>query len=396
MKVGFLSTYPPQRCGIATYTEALVSALKPLRADVVVFSEVTPAVAADEPEDCQRVFVRRRDWSANVLDAVCAAGVDLLHVQHAPDIFGMDRRLLRLLADLRARGVASVVTLHTVHTPISAAVEGAFGTSRFHRELAAVCDALLVHGEATMADALRLQGVPADKVTVIPHGTAILNVPSRSESRAKLGLPANGALFLYFGFIRVQKNIHTIIKAFYRVRKEKRDAKLLIVGSVQGGAWFNRWYLAYCRRLVRRLKLTDSVELQDRFASANEIPMLYGAADVVLLPYAQRYGSASGVVHSALGANRLVLCSSSPKFAEIRDAVDPYLIAPTFDAKAWASRLVELTSDEEKAAQLIQKLASLAAATSWPVVAGLHQKLYERLVKAKRAAAPLETTALNR
>jgi glycosyltransferase involved in cell wall biosynthesis len=384
IRLCFVSTYSPQRCGIATYTAALAEAISRASGETPsVLAEIGAAEGAANGVHSLPVFERRGDYVPALVAAARQTGVRLIHVEHAPDILGIDERLPRLLEQLRAIGVVTVVTLHTVHTPASGALERRFGVKRFHRRLGQTADAIVVHGDRQMADELVRQGVPADKVHVIAHGTTVHVPPGRTESRHRLGLPADGPLLLYFGFIHIQKNVHTILRALARLRRSSPDVHLLIAGSIQNRAWYNRLYWWVCQRLMSRPALLGRVTAREGFVAAEDIPYLYGAADLVLLPYAQGYGSASGVVHSALGAGRLMLCSIGPKFLEIGERLSPDMLVPAHDPEAWARRIEALLGDEAERHALTDRVTAYAQATAWPQVARQHLDLYERLGRAR-------------
>ena len=61
--------------------------------------------------------------------------------------------------------------------------------------------------------------------------------------------------------------------------------------------------------------------IRDEYVAPDQVPFIYGASDVILLPHAQTYGSASGVFHQAIGASKPVLCAIGPKFVEAREAL---------------------------------------------------------------------------
>jgi glycosyltransferase involved in cell wall biosynthesis len=164
------------------------------------------------------------------------------------------------------------------------------------------------------------------------------------------------------------------------------DVRLIVAGSIQNRGWYNRLYHRICRRLASVPGLAARVEWREGFVPPDEVAGLFGAVDLVLLPHAQCYGSASGVVHRALGAGRLVLCSRSAKFAEIGQHVSPDLTVATLDARAWAARIEQLLRDEAERHALSIRVRTYADQTAWPRVAAQHLLLYERLRSARAAA----------
>lgn len=381
-----MSTYPPQRCGVATYTADLARALAGQGTPVVVLSEYGAADGTVEGVASRPTWHRRMDWVAPVLAATQAAGADTLHLQHTPDTLGWDDRVPRLFAGCAQRGIASAITLHTVHTVASGFVEGRLRPARHHGRLAAMAGAVVVHGTAGQADTLRRHGVPDETIVVIPHGTPELRPPVQAESRARLGLAQSGPLLLYFGFVHVFKNLHTVIRAMAMLAPLLPDVRLIVAGSLQNRGWYNRLYLRICRRMTSALGLAARVEWREGFVPTDEVAALFGAADLVLLPHAQYYGSASGVVHRALGAGTLVLCSRSAKFAEIGQHVSPDLRVATYDPRAWAARIEHLLQDVAERQALSARARAYAEQTSWPRVAAHHLSLYERLRSATAAA----------
>jgi glycosyltransferase involved in cell wall biosynthesis len=383
MRICYVSSYPPQLCGIAAYTASLSAGVRSAGEDddePFVLSEYGAFDGRDHGVVSLPTFRRSEDYSLSVAARASALGAQVVHVQHSADIFGTDDRLLRLLALLRGRGIRSVVTFHSVHSFWTGALERKFGIARFQRSVGELADAVVVHAVRGMEEELLAEGVRREKIHVIPHGTEPIDAPSQSEARRLLRLSGDGPLFLYFGFVHPQKGVHTVLLAMERLVRLEPRARLCIAGHVQNPSGVNRAYAAMLRSMAKSPRVAGRVIFRPGFASDVDTRALYRAADVVLLPYWQEYGSASGVAHQALGAGRLVLCSRSPKFAEIAESIDPDLIVPTYSARAWAEAMVCLLRDSSRRERLAEKAARFARETSWQNIGRRHLALYGTLV----------------
>ena len=311
---------------------------------------------------------------------------DVLHIQHAPSFFGMDGRIGELCRLVRRSGVKTAVTLHTVHSARSAAVERLFAYRRCYESLAAHCDAVIVHQRPVAFDSLVSAGVLPSRIEVIPHGTERVELPSSEEVRASMAHAATGPILLAFGFIHPQKNLHTLIAAMYLLARRGLRPRLLVVGSLQNGRWFNQAYLVALRRMVRRFGLQDSVELHVGYVSDQKVLEYFASADLVLLPHWQGYGSASGVLHTALAAHKLVMVSTSPKFADVAHLLGPEFCAPAYSAKRWAQRIESVLASESVQRAATSRLIEYAKSTRWECIAHRTAGLYEKMTMSQGAA----------
>jgi glycosyltransferase involved in cell wall biosynthesis len=382
MRIAICSTFPPQRCGLASYTHSLAVELGRQGHHVLIAAERADncAHANHGPVSAQRVWDRRTDWVGDIVDALAPHRPDVIHIQHSPGVFGLDERLGELCRRLRHAGAATVVTLHTVHTIRSAYLERLFDVRKFYRSLADHCDATIIHQAHTALESLRRNGLSSDQIAVIPHGTSMLERPSQRSARARLGLSSDERVLLLFGFIHPQKNLAPIIRAMHRM-SEADSVRLLVVGSLQNAAWYNMLYLKALERLAKPNGHPSRVEFRIGFVPDAEVPWYFAASDLVLLPHWQGYGSASGVLHTSLAAGRPVMVSQSPKFGDIASLVGPAFCVPPRGIDAWAVRLDAVLSNPDVLSEASRRLAGYAEETSWDNVTRKTSLLYEQVLQ---------------
>jgi len=375
MRVAIVSNYPPAECGIANYTHQLVTALHERAPDVDIRLVAEELPGETSTAAVRRVWNRKTEYPRPILECIEALAPDVVHIQHGLSIFGHDPRLPMLIFALRARGIRTVVTLHSVYTTRQARA--------YHRKLAHHGATLIAHQRVGGSELLRTHGVPADQLVVIPHGTPRLETMSRAAARDQLGLPQDATLVLFFGFIYYSKGVHTALAAFDRAA---HDARFLVAGRLRRNSYFGDSVYAWW--LERKLRRNARVIYRPGFIPVDDKPAYYAAADLVVLPHRQAYGSASGVLHEALAARRPIACSDGPKFAELVERLAPVVpeaCPRAGDVAGWQRAIERLLGDDTARARSAEVIATLADETSWGRSAEAHAVLYRRL--ALRAAA---------
>ncbi len=234
VRFGVLSTYPPTQCGIATFTQALVTHLHGIGTQAGVVR-----IVDDIEDQCPPVS---HQWVANTpwgtYDAARALDrYDVALVQHEYGIFGgLDGRdVLDVVARLH---IPVVTVLHTVLTK---------PTAHQHEVLAQLCTAssLLV----TMTETARQRliagwDVAPDRVTVIAHG-AEHNLTLGSEHVA-LSRPPR---ILTWGLLGEGKGIEWALRALARLADLSALPEYYVVGQTHPRV-LEREGEAYRTRLV--------------------------------------------------------------------------------------------------------------------------------------------------
>jgi glycosyltransferase involved in cell wall biosynthesis len=243
------------------------------------------------------------------------------------------------------------------------------------RRLFGSMDAVIAHSEHG-ADRLREQvGLDADRVHVIPHGAFdyLTQLPEEKPLPPELE-GAEGPVILFFGLLRPYKGLDVLLEAFSQVE----GAELWIVGNP-------RMDVEPLRRAASAAP--GRIRFVTRFVEDAEIPAVFRAADLVVLPYLD--AEHSGVLYTGLAFGKPLVLSEVGGFPEVAETGAARLVPPG-DTAALSAALSELIADATARAELAQASREAAAGPySWDEVARRTLSLYEDLL----AASPGRTAS---
>jgi glycosyltransferase involved in cell wall biosynthesis len=378
MRIALVAPHSASQNGIGNYTARLIEELRlqDPRCSIIAPDDLLPGKSWQEPGDW-----RGRElppyWPSVLLEAIDAAHPQVVHIQFGLYI-GHGHDLTRFLAELRARRIPCVVTLHCVWPPTILRRWPA----HFYRLLAANVEQVIVHQRAGTLTLLQEHGIPTDRIAVIPHGTWT------SEDIAPAEIPdtmdmAGRRVVLFVGNIFRRKGLHIVIQAFPAVVQRIPEACLLVVGNERTNNFLDRLYRLWLHARMRPGLKEGWLIRRAEYVPNDELWARITAAEVAVFPYLRRYGSASGIFHRVLAAGRPALCSNVPTFAEAIDAWGESLIdlfPPPGDVGAWSRALIRILSDEPFRRRAMEVSTILGRETSWPLVAREHLQLYRSLL----------------
>ncbi|MGA7743656.1 MAG: glycosyltransferase [Polyangia bacterium] len=386
MKIAHLSTFWPIGYGLSLYTDLLIQGMRahrPLRHTIL--AEIGSAPAQTDAYECIPCYRRDEDYVEPIAAAAAVARPDVLIVQYAPDLFGHDNRLPRLLARLREMGVRPVVNVHSVYPEAwRSGYRPGRSAAAFDRAMAEHASLITVHSPRMKHD-LITRGVAPDLIAVVPHGSRILPEGDVAASRARLQIPQGAKVILFFGFLWLGKGIEFLLDVFRGVLRQVPEAFLLIGGHTRHRRW--SFYVSALRARGALLGVSRRCRFWGGFIPQDLVSTVYATADVVAMPYRQDYSSVSGVMHETAGMGKLMLCSRIAKFDEVELSIDRALTADPNDREAWTETMVRLLCDEEWARQMKEKIRRFAELTSWENVGKLHGDLYQRLIEGRSCDA---------
>ena len=399
LHVGFVSRFPPVKCGVGEYAAYLARALLAVEPGirVTVFST---REAGSEPYEAHGVRVvpaydRLADDYGGLLEALRdVGGVDVLHLHHEYGIYGDGPAVFEAMVEARRRGLAgaAVATLHTVYHPRG--VEGGKEERLAAQAAASRLDAVVVHSVLQEFE-LYSQGVPADRVRRIPHGTSVNPYTGENPDRLLEGLgvepsEAPRPRLVAPGFLRPDKGLFTLLEAAGLLRGEGFRGSVLVAGEEQG-----RGGAAVAERLRGAARRGDVVLLH-RYLSGDELLRLMAAADVLVLPYEDRPGkySVSGVLHLAMGSLKPLVGTRVPRLIELYQYAPRLVVAPR--SPRGLARLVSwVLENYDYSVAYMSGLYGYAVRTLWARVARRHLALYEGLAAAQHRVGFQNHTGLS-
>jgi glycosyltransferase involved in cell wall biosynthesis len=354
--IGFVSTYPPTVCGLASYTASLVGAIGRHRRSPVGLGVVALADHSRRSNLQDVVFHHRVGDGSSLAKATRVLNeYDAVSIQHEFGIFGGTDgdEVIDLMSELT---VPTAVTLHTVLDHPSDHQRAIVDHLSGH------ADRLVVMSDTASRRLIRRYGVDPDGVEVIPHGAdARFAGPSL--------VTGERPLVLTWGLIGPGKGLEAVIEAFADLLDLDPRPRYLIAGATHPNVREaeGESYREGLVSLARRLGLQDLIEFDDRYLDRTTLARLVRSADLVVLPYASVEQVTSGVLVEAIAAAKPVIATRFPHAVELLSA-GAGVTVPHGDVAALSAALRRVLTDGGLRSRMGREAQRLADGWYWPTI----------------------------
>jgi glycosyltransferase involved in cell wall biosynthesis len=373
-RFGFVSTFPPTQCGLATFTAALRGALLHSTTDEGLVVRLVDALAPWPGDEVVAQLIP--DDSASLRRAVAQLNrCDVAILQHEYGIYGGadGSEILHLLDQV---WVPCVVVLHTVLTD---------PTPHQRQVLEAVlvkADAVVVMTQTACERLAAGYAVDMTKVRVIAHGA-----PAPQTTMAEPTFRTGQFTVLTWGLLGPGKGIEWGIEAMAMLRDLQPMPRYIVAGQTHPKVLLNEGdvYRDRLREQVRRAELGSWITFDGHYRNTSSLASLVRSADVILLPYDSAEQVTSGVLIEAVAAGKPVVATQFPHAREMLGGGAGVLV-PHRDPAAIAAALRSVITRRD----VMTRMAAVATATApqllWPVIADQYRDLADRLIMASVAA----------
>jgi len=370
-RIAFVGNYLPRRCGIATFTTDLYSALSGDSIECLAVAMNDGSEHYDYPP-AVRFTVEQNDLACYHRAAQFLNNrVDIVSVQHEYGIYGgpAGSHVLTVLAELRAR---VVTTLHTVLREPTAEQR------KVLEHVGRLSDRVVVmshRGAEFLRDVYR---IPAEKIDFIPHGIPDFAFVDPSFHKEQFGVTGKSVL-MTFGLLAPGKGLEFVIRALPAIVARFPNVVYLVVGVTHPHVLREQGetYRMSLHRLARDLGVEDHVLFHNRFVDHQELVEFLGAADIYVSPYQNEAQITSGTLAWAVGAGKAVV--STPYWhAQELLADERGVLVPFNDPAATADAVNRLLENDAERNAMRKRAYLFAREMIWPNVARAYLDSFAR------------------
>jgi glycosyltransferase involved in cell wall biosynthesis len=380
----FVGSFPPRNCGIATFTQDVVTSFDSafgVRSDVISIEE--PGAERTYPSRVV-AHLHQADRSSHIRAAHFANAhpAALVNVQHEYGLFGGEEGVwfLDFLAELTK---PAVVSLHTVLPD----------PSDYHMKLAsAICEraAAVVTLSQTGRDLLvERYGVDPNKVSVIHHGVPDVPFEPTGDAKASFGV-GDRMVISTFGLLSRGKGLEYAIEAMRTVVQTHPEALYLILGETHPQVRKNEGesYRATVQEMVETYGLQNNVRLINRYLPFDELVQYLRATDIYLTPYLNPAQIVSGTLAYAIGCGKAVI-STPYLYAKELLSFNRGLLADFRDSDSIARSVLALLDDPALRASIERRAYRFGRRMTWPHVASEYGSLFSHVAPSAAGALML-------
>ena len=387
-KVVFISSFPPRKCGIATFTSDLIN-----NTSLAAKGEFEPLVVAMCSEDNKYDDPVKFEIRQNVKsDYICAADyinfshVDLVSVQYEFGLFGGEAgSYLSLLIDRLKAPV--VTTLHTVLDDPS---------PPYFKSMVDICKAsykVITMNERGVKMLRDIYHIPGRKIKLIAHGIPDLPFVDSNYYKHKFGLEDHRTI-LTFGLLNKNKGIEVMLKAMPDIVKAEPSAIYIILGMTHPNVLKleGESYRFRLQQMVKDLNLQEHVIFFNRFVNDQELHNFLCAADVYVTPYLNEKHLTSGTLAFAVGTGKAVV--STPYWAATELLSDGRGRLVQFgDSQQMSREIIEIIQNDTLYYSLRRKAFEYGRSRTWPKIGQIYWKLFDSKLKPLRISTKAKLSA---
>lgn len=366
MRIGYVSTYPPIECGIATYTSYLNEAVRSLHNETFVISQ-----SGAQGRNVFPVYEPESDSIATqVYNLSTRMTPDIIHIQHEFGLYGSQNgvQIIDLIVRYKMVGVPVATTLHTVYSDLPD--DKIILLQLILNESSLV----IVHENYQKEILLKLFGPDHDtKISVIPHG--VRESIMEKQGKRKLELEGKKTVLLC-GYFRPTKGFHRIVRIFPQVVEKIPNALLLIAGKSRGLEFMD--YQKEFFEMIKQSPVTEHILVLRGQFPQHTFDTIISAADLVCLPYNK--SGQSGILAQSFAHRKPVVASDLIAFRVWLDRSHGGLLAKDDDEMTEA--IIKILSDDDFRKQLEKNITDyIEQDVSWKHVAKSHIEAYQSVVR---------------
>jgi len=394
IRIAFVASAVPRRCGIATFTADLMAAVK--AADPAVRCI---AAAIDEPNATHaygpevRWRIRQGDKASyrGAARAINESSADVVNLQHEFGLYGVwrdgayDDHCVPMLEELKK---PVITTLHTVLPKPEAQIREVV------RRIAERSSAIVVMAETAARLLGEVYGIERPPI-VIPHGMPAIVPRGRRRLKRQLGMD-HRTIISTFGLVDPRKGLEYMIAAMPQIAARHPNTLYLIVGQTHPEL-LRKDGERYRNELVAKIEssgMAEHVRFVNQYLRQREIVDYLLATDVYVTPYLDLNQITSGTLAYALGAGKAIVSTRYLHAAEAL-ADGRGLLVDVRDADGLVRAVLAILDDPALKAELERRAYEYGKEMAWPNVGRRVLALTRELLGRAEVVVPAQASPVD-
>lgn len=370
----FVTSYPPRECGIATYSQDLITALNDKFSNslsIKICALENGKDTYDYPEEVKYTLDTSR--ATSYLDLVEKINEDdhvqLVLIQHEFGFYkNQEQAFLQLLYEV-VKPV--VVVFHTVLPNPNAQLRLEV------KNIAAACKSIVVMTKTSAEILMRDYGVSKQKITVIAHGTHLVPHLSEKFLKEKYGLTGRKVLTT-FGLLSSGKSIETTLDALPPIIEQCPEVIFLVIGKTHPEVVKNDGEV-YRESLIQKVKdlgIKDHVKFINKYLDLPTLLEYLQLTDIYLFTTNDPHQAVSGTFAYAMSCGCPIISTPIPHAKEVLTK-DTGIIIDFKNSKQLAAGVNLLFNDYPLRKSIIANTLQKIVSTAWENSAVAHARLFQ-------------------
>ncbi len=370
-----ISSYPPRECGIATYSQDLIEALKkkfcqsfkiqicPLESENenhIYKDEIKYILNTDQPNSFIRLafFINKN------------AAIKMIVIQHEFGLFANKEE--EFTQFLEALNMPVVIVFHTVLPKPDAVL-------KIHvQQISAIAESVIVMTNTSSKILIDEYEILPKKITVIPHGTHLVLHADKEILKNKYNLSGKKVLST-FGLLSSGKSIETTLEALPAIVKKNIDVVFLIIGKTHPSVIKHEGekYRKMLEAKIEALQIQQHVQFINYFLPLPDLLEYLQLTDIYLFTSKDPNQAVSGTFSYAISCGCPVISTPIPHAREVL-LNDAGIIIDFENPQQLSEAVTTLLNDEQLRKNISSNGLHRMASTAWENAAIAHAMLFEK------------------
>lgn len=370
----FITSFPPRECGIATYSQDLIKALnnkfkKSFSIKVCALEngkhtytdEVKYVLETDNP----------KSYATLAMDINKDKDIQMVLVQHEFGLFKSNEDDFMILLSNIKKPI--VIVFHTVLPQPDELLK------QMVQKIIFIAEAVIVMTHSSSGLLINDYKVPKEKISVIPHGTHLVEHTDKEILKKKYQLTGRKILST-FGLLSSGKSLETTINALRDIIKVHPDVLFLIIGKTHPSVVEQEGekYRNTLEAKINALQLQNHVKFINSYLPLQDLLEYLQLTDVYLFTSKDPNQAVSGTFSYAISCGCPIISTPIPHAKEVlKDDVG--FIIDFGNSVQLAGKVITLLDDDQLRKDISSNGLHKMAPNAWENSAIAHALLFEKI-----------------